>query len=337
MDRYVLYNADTPAAVFDVEYSMVKAFVPKVPELLPMQIRSASAEGFMAWLRDRSIDLNTLLHRNLAYELLGSRDKVTLALMTHMFSISDTFTCFREGEFVSRTQICAPEEQSFVSRYVLISSDTSLRGMRVATPNVSTDGSFPKTWEYENGAWWLYKIQSVAATRAEVEISKVLQEIGWDAAEYRYVPNGKTKVRTKNFVGENEFFEPYDSFRYAFRNMSDDEEAVFQNIASMGEEFELAWRRIQLADAFFLNTDRHMRNFGVIRSASTGEVLRLAPNFDNNQALYANPSGKYSDGMLKLYMHGAGEEMKALLRVLVEGAGRVKYFREAVEAAEKLI
>ena len=52
-----------------------------------------------------------------------------------------------------------------------------------------------------------------------------------------------------------------------------------------------------------MNTDRHMRNYGVIRSAKTGEILRMAPNFDNNQAYKSNPGGHYSDGMLKSFLH----------------------------------
>lgn len=67
---------------------------------------------------------------------------------------------------------------------ILISSDTSLRNRNIATPNASMDGSFPKTWKFEIGAWWLYKLQSATATRSERDISHVLMECGWDAAEY---------------------------------------------------------------------------------------------------------------------------------------------------------
>jgi len=33
--------------------------------------------------------------------------------------------------------------------------------------------------------------------------------------------------------------------------------------------------------------DRHTKNYGVLRDAETGAVLRMAPNFDNNVALFA--------------------------------------------------
>ena len=337
MDKYILYNNDIPAAEFTVHNGGVAQFCPLAAELLPMQLRSAGAEGFLLWLNNRSIDLNTLLHRRLAYELLGTRDKLSLALLTHMYSISDTFTCFRAGEFTERARLCQPEAHAPVSSFILVSSDTSLRQLGTVTPNISTDGSFPKTWVYEGGAWWLYKLQSSTATRCEVEISATLRRCGWDAAVYRYDGSRRTRVKSLNFLGEAEFFEPYESFRYYFDDRSDDEEVIYKNLASLGEEFEHAWQRILLADAFFMNTDRHMRNFGVIRSSVTGNVLRLAPNFDNNQAYTANPGGRYSGVMLRAYMRGADRQKQNALEALANAASKSAFLKAAAEEAARLL
>lgn len=335
--RYTLYNADVAAAAFDVDHGRITRFAALIPELLPMQIRDASPDRFTMWLRDRSIDLNVLQHRNLAQALYGTRDKIALALQTHMFSLTDTFTCFPEGEFMPRTALFEPEGQNRVSEYILLSSDTSVNNARVASPNISTDGSFTKTWVYEEDAWWLYKIQSSEATRSEVAISRVLRKRGWDAAEYAYVGSYRKRVKSRNFLGENEFFEPYESLRYMFEEAGDDDETILKNIASLGEEFRSTWKRILIADAMFLNTDRHTRNFGVIRSAVTGDILRLAPNFDNNRAYRANPSGRYSSGLLRAYMRGADAEDMENLRRLAETAAGDAYLAEAVSAAEEVL
>lgn len=325
--RHVLYNEDQPVASFNYEQSTITAYESLVDALLPMQIRKTSADGFTLWLQERAIDLNTFQHRQLASTLLGSRDKLAVAMMTHMFSISDTFTCFPEGEFIPRQSLCHAEDQETVSDFILVSSDTALRLNRTVTPNASTDGSFPKTWKYEDGEWWLYKLQTTEATRSECEISRVLLQCGWDAAEYRYVGNYRTRIRSRNFVGEHEFFEPYDSLRFYFADRSDDERVIAQNIASLGIDFAKAFRRILLADALFMNTDRHMRNFGVIRSSDTGDILRLAPNFDNNQAYRANPSGRYSDAMLQDYkrVFGFDGQAREELRTLVDACSQSKY------------
>ena len=332
MTWYGLYNDDVQVARFAVHHSVITAYIPQRVELLPMQICHTGPDGFSAWLRERAIDLNSVQHRNMMNELVGSRDKITLAVRTHMFSISDTFTCFEEGMFTPREKLCRPEDQNTVSDYILVSSDTSLRGLRVATPNASTDGSFTKTWRFERGAWWLYKIQSAAATDAEVSISHVLRSIGWDAAEYEHVGRYRRRVKTRSFLRPKEFFEPYDSFRFRFDDPSDDDDAIYRNLASLGAAFETAWKRILLADAVFENTDRHMRNFGVIRSSATGEVLRLAPNFDNNQAYLANPSGSYSGRMLAAYMRHADGQDRSDLKALSDALSGHPYLDPAYRA-----
>lgn len=337
--KYLLYNVDQSVAAFEYEHGTIDCFEALRPNLLPMQIRAASADGFSLWLQERAIDLNTFQHRQLANELLGSRDKTAIAILTHMFSISDTFTCFKEGEFIPRDRLCRIEDQDIVSDFILVSSDTSLRLNRLITPNASTDGSFPKTWKFEDGEWWLYKIQSSDATRSEREISRVLIECGWDAAEYQYVGSYRTRIRSRNFVGQDEFFEPYDSLRFMFADKSDDEETIYGNLASLGPEFEKAYRRILLADALFMNTDRHMRNFGVIRSARTGELLRMAPNFDNNQAYRANPGGRFTDGMLRSFTSAFGLTPEDIndLKQLIAACRKNKYLTPISEIGETFL
>lgn len=337
MKLYALYNNDVAAAAFAVEQSMVKRFTPLRPELLPKQLCRATPDGFTLWVRERAIDLNVLMHRQMVKMLMGTWDKLTVALMTHMFSVTDTFTCFEEGEFIPRHKLCDPKEQEMVSSFILLSSDTSLRRAHIVTPNVSTDGSFTKTWAYEDGEWWLYKLQSSDATKSEVNISRVLRALHWDAAEYRYVGSYRKRVKSRNFVGPDEFFEPYDSLRYMFDNVGDDEETVGCNMASLGAPILSAWKKLMAADALFANTDRHMRNFGVIRSAVTGDILRLAPNFDNNQAYRANPGGTYSDGMLKAFLCNADREDMDNLRALITACAEYPYLKDAFDAGQRIV
>ena len=40
-------------------------------------------------------------------------------------------------------------------------------------------------------------------------------------------------------------------------------------------------------DTICANPDRHTNNFGLLRDVKTGELLGLAPNYDNNMALIA--------------------------------------------------
>lgn len=334
---YHLYNNDVRVALFEYDRGVISAFKPEIPELLPMQIKNGSAEVFALWLQERSIDLSAYLHRELMRLLLGSRDKIAVAIATHMFSVTDTFSCFPESEFIPRDNLWNIETQNKVSDFILISSDTSLRLRSIITPNAATDGSFPKTWRFEDGAWWLYKVQSIDASHSEYAVSRAICSCGWDAAEYKYFkgtrPTGK--IKTRNFVGIGEFFEPYDSLRYRFDDRRDDDETIYDNIQSLGTTFENAYRRILLADALFMNSDRHMRNFGVIRSAVTGEMLRMAPNYDNNQAYKSNKDIRYNAAMMRSFVNtfGLREEDRIDLRDLAKACKQVPYLNDAYTVA----
>lgn len=122
-----------------------------------------------------------------------------------------------------------------------------------------------------------------------------------------------------------------------FRNRSGEESVILENIASLGIAFAQAWQRILIADALFMNTDRHLRNFGVIRSASTGEILRLAPNFDNNQAYKANLSRRYSGVLLRGLLSENDRAIREPLAQLLDACRKRAYLQDAVLEGEKYI
>ena len=62
--------------------------------------------------------------------------------------------------------------------------------------------------------------------------------------------------------------------------------------------------KIIFLDTITANPDRHTGNFGLMRDVKTGELLGLAPNFDNNMALIARgyPTSKSkNDHLITLF------------------------------------
>ena len=55
-------------------------------------------------------------------------------------------------------------------------------------------------------------------------------------------------------------------------------------------------------DALVFNVDRHTQNYGLLRCRETGEILSMAPNFDNNMALisrgYASDLSKIANPLI---------------------------------------
>ena len=107
----------------------------------------------------------------------------------------------------------------------------------------------------------------------------------------------------------------------------------------LGERFEKNFRRILLADALFMNNDRHMRNYGVIRSSVTGEILRMAPNFDNNQAYLSVPGAHYSNGMLRSFekMYGLTKEDASDFQALLNECRNRAFLKNVFEAGTEFL
>lgn len=49
VQRFILYNSDVTVAEFEMNYGTIVSSKALLPELLPMQIRNASAEMFTLW------------------------------------------------------------------------------------------------------------------------------------------------------------------------------------------------------------------------------------------------------------------------------------------------
>ena len=82
-----------------------------------------------------------------------------------------------------------------------------------------------------------------------------------------------------------------------------------------------------------------MRNFGVIRSAVTGELLRMAPNFDNNQAFRSNPGMQYSDAMLKDFsrLYGWTSRDSEQLAQLTQACQAQSYLADCAAVGERFL
>ena len=82
-----------------------------------------------------------------------------------------------------------------------------------------------------------------------------------------------------------------------------DEEDYFKVIEKLKEICPKAipdYVRMIFLDTITANPDRHTGTFGLMRDVKTGELLSLAPNFDNNMALIARgyPTGKTANDLL---------------------------------------
>lgn len=68
----------------------------------------------------------------------------------------------------------------------------------------------------------------------------------------------------------------------------------YETLRALKPGLERQYLDILFMDAPCLNPDRHTRNYGLLRDPDMGEILAMAPNFDNNLALISR--GYTKDG-----------------------------------------
>ena len=128
--------------------------------------------------------------------------------------------------------------------------------------------------------------------------SRLAEAIGLPSAHYELT--GET-IRTLHFAPELDF-EPMSSW------CGDDDsyETVFPAVLSLGEPFAKDYLKLCWFDCLIHNVDRHNENYGILRDPKTGEILSLAPNFDDNLSLFARgiPETPFrkDDGLIRMFL-----------------------------------
>ena len=94
----------------------------------------------------------------------------------------------------------------------------------------------------------------------------------------------ETTIRSRDFTnGASVNFEPAFSLEFS----SDDVIENYGRLLKMSPELAYQYAQIVTLDTLIANADRHNGNWGFLRDISTGEIISMAPNYDNNLSLLA--------------------------------------------------
>ena len=162
------------------------------------------------------------------------------------------------------------------------------------SPELTNTGSFEKCWRLEEEGWWLYKSGNPLERFSELFIAKLGKAMGFAMAEY--LPDGQY-VKTRDFTGGRLNFEPAE----ALVGEEEDYGFNYERLTALRPELGRQYLDILYLDALCFNMDRHTQNYGLLRDQHTGEILRMAPNFDNNIALISRgygPDARQTNGLL---------------------------------------
>lgn len=262
-----------------------------------------------AWLSNRAIDSSRRNAQLLMAEFdLTEHTDAQVALSVHGATITDTYWFKADGENLTWSDVrFKANDYDRLALYGDMSSinDKSNRH----TPELTNIGSFEKCWRYIDGKWWLYKTGNDRELFSELFIYKLGTELGFNMAKYE-LDGGY--IRTLDFTQNGRYnLETIDSL------VEDDEDYLlsFNTLASISEELAADYLRMIYLDTISCNVDRHTKNYGVLRDAETGEIIALAPNYDNNIALisggYKSITDRTNDGLIRLFKNFLSECLQA--------------------------
>lgn len=260
----------------------------------PLEI--ARTGDLQDWLASRAIDSQRTNSRLLKKTLrLRNGEDIPAVLRVYARTLTDHFW-FRP--FKSKVKF---KNLSFDND---LYADTALKGITRDTPSkpsfnpqLTLTGSFEKCWKLEEGCWYMYKTGTESEIFSELFCASLCGKLGLPTAVYE---KEGPYIKTKNFADQYDF-EPLRSIA----GDDDNYQNCYPAIYAISPEIAAQYLLLMWFDCLVYNVDRHNENCGFLRNRKTGVVVSLAPNFDNNLALFARsiPASpdRHKDGLIKVF------------------------------------
>ncbi|MBQ8730289.1 MAG: hypothetical protein IJY81_03770 [Lachnospiraceae bacterium] len=268
--------------------------------LLPLYLKNTG--NVEKWLETRAIDHHRANSRLLKKALrLAERDDVSSVLSVNAVTITDSYWIKPLDSTLTYSDVRF--DNDYFSNLALTGSYDSFNkaanSKNSRTPELTNIGSFEKCWKLNNRTWWMYKTATHEELFSELFIYKLGTRLNFNMAEYE---RGNKVIKTKDFT-DNALV----NFEPAFAFMGDNEDYIetLEKLKLICPDAIGDYVKMLFLDTICANPDRHTFNFGILRDTGSGEILGLAPNFDNNMALISrgypkNITGK-NDLLIRLF------------------------------------
>lgn len=157
-------------------------------------------------------------------------------------------------------------------------------------PDIATDGMLKKVWINVDKVSYLLKFGDYGnfskgknlLSANEIVAGLIAKEMGLEACLYKkaLVPGTTTKVCIcENFCKPNEEYITASELRLQKAGQHFD---LYEYFKEQGFEKQLC--EMLFFDFLIHNTDRHTKNFGILRDAKTLKITRICPIFDNGNS-----------------------------------------------------
>ena len=251
-------------------------------DLLPLYLRKI--QNADTCLETRAIDSHRANSRLLKKALrLTDKDDIATVIHVNGATITDNYWIREIGSNLTYDDVKFSDD--YFSNLALKgnydSFNRAANSKRSKTPELTNVGSFEKCWKLRDGKWWMYKKANHDEMFSELFVCELGKELGMNMAIYE---RGEGYIKSLDFTSAASVnFEPASTF------MGDNEEYsdVVKALEKLCPNAIPDYVRMIFLDTICANPDRHTNNFGLLRNVKTGELIGLAPNYDNNMALIA--------------------------------------------------
>lgn len=264
--------------------------------LIPLYLkRTKNVEG---WIASRAIDSHRTNSRLLKRALrLRTTDDVGTALAVNAATVTDRYWFKPEGSTAVYEDIRFKE--NYFDQLALRGDPDGFSRKPSRTPELTNTGSFEKCWKLIDGKWWMYKSANAEELFSELFICRLGEKLGLNMAHYGL--DGQY-IRSEDFTdGAKVNFEPIK----ALVDDDDDYANCFEVLYALSPALVRQYLILIWMDSVCYNMDRHTENFGLLRDVSTGKIISLAPNYDNNIALiakgYPSDVSRKHDGLIRFF------------------------------------
>ena len=275
--------------------------------LLPLFLKkTGDVEG---WLGGRAIDSHRTNSRLLKKALrLTTADDAELVLKVNGVTITDTYWFRGKGSALTYEEVRF--KRNMFDKLALAGDPDSFNQPYSPTPELTNIGSFEKCWRLDDGKWWMIKQCSELERFSELFICRLGQALKLSMADY-HAENGT--IKSPEFT--NGASVNYESAA-GLAGGDEDYDLNFDIFWKISPEIAKQYLAIIYMDTICFNMDRHTQNYGVLRDVENGNILSMAPNFDNNIALFArgipNNLARQNDKLISLFCELLEKDRRAL-------------------------
>ena len=311
MMRYIIMSANKEVAMVDDQGLKIID-----NNLLPLFLKRTL--DFEQWVAERAIDATRPNSRVLkkAHGLSRLASDFETAMLYNASCITDNFWVKKEQETWDDVRF----DNDIYFKAAVSSDADAFEYAPSKSPELTNIGSREKGWKLIDGEWWLYKNEPKERAEFELLTYKLGHSLGFDMAYYEM--DGEF-IRTKDVTCGKYNLQAIDALVYDHDGIVDENmEYNYETLYAIDPALAKQYMDIKYMDALVNNVDRHTKNYALLTAQETGEILRLAPNYDNDQAFYG-----YPDILHKERMHGEMKEFAAL-------ASKVGYIPPAIDRAE---